>query len=143
MATELSVENIVETFEFLPDWEHRYQFLDELGGKLPAMPLEDQTDETKVHQCMSDVWVKAMPSAHQVDQIQFNGDCNTATIKGVVAVLTVLFSNKTAEEVEQTDIDELFKQLQLFEHLSPNRHVGVYAIVEKMKQQARDLKFNH
>lgn len=141
MATELSVERIVETFEMLPDWEHRYHFLDELGGKLPVMASVDQTDETKVHQCMSDVWVKAVRSEKNAEKIEFNGDCNTATIKGVVAVLTVLFSNKTPAQIEQTDIDELFKKLQLFDHLSPNRHVGVYAIVEKMKQQAREITF--
>jgi len=55
----------------------------------------------------------------------------------VVAILVTLFSGKTAAEIEETDVDALFEGLHLEEHLSPNRHVGVYAIVEKMRRQAR------
>jgi cysteine desulfuration protein SufE len=54
----------------------------------------------------------------------------------VVALLLGLFSGKTRDEVETLDVDQLFKGLHLEEHLSPNRHVGVYAIVNKMKLQA-------
>ncbi len=139
MSTPIDIDRIVETFELLPDWENRYQFLDELGTKLPAMNPADQTDETRVIECMSMVWVKARKNDDNPRLIDFDGDCNTSTIKGVVAVIITLFSGKTAEEIQNTDIDELFKELQLFEHLSPNRHVGVYAIVKKMKAQAAAL----
>lgn len=139
MPTALDIDRITETFELLPDWEHRYQFLDELGSKLPPMNPADQSNENKVVECMSDVWVKAKTNADNPALIDFDGDCNTSTIKGVVAVIITLFSGKTAEEIQQTDIDDVFKQLQLFEHLSPNRHVGVYAIVKKMKEQAAAL----
>ncbi len=139
MSTPIDIDRIVETFELLPDWENRYQFLDELGTKLPEMAPADQTDETRVIECMSMVWVKARNNTDNPDLIDFDGDCNTSTIKGVIAVIITLFSGKTNEEIQNTDIDEVFKQLQLFEHLSPNRHVGVYAIVKKMKEQAENL----
>jgi cysteine desulfuration protein SufE len=54
--------------------------------------------------------------------------------------LVQLFSDKTAEEIEATDVDALFEGLKLEEHLSPNRHVGVYAIVNKMKGQAGEYR---
>ena len=139
MPSEIDIDRVIETFELLPDWEHRYQFLDELGMKLAPMAASDQTDENRVIECMSMLWVKAHPSKSNPELIEFSGECNTSTIKGVVAVIISLFSGKTAEEIQNTDIDELFKQLQLFEHLSPNRHVGVYAIVKKMKAQAAAL----
>ena len=69
--------------------------------------------------------------------LRFQGDCDTAIIKGVVGILVNLYSGKTPAEIEALDVDELFEGLHLEEHLSPNRHVGVYAIVEKMKRQAR------
>lgn len=138
LAKEVSVERILETFELLPDWENRYQFLDELGTRLDPMDQQDQDNDTRVIECMSMLWVKAKPG-DKPGQIDFDADCNTSTIKGVVAVIIALFANKTNEEIQNTDIDEVFKQLQLFEHLSPNRHVGVYAIVRKMKQQAQAL----
>ncbi len=137
MKSEMNLDHIIETFDLLDDWELRYQYLDELGEQLPPMASTDKTDETKVHACTSDVWVK--PHANDTGKLIFSGDCNTAIIKGVVALLSALFSNKTAEQVQGTDIDKLFKKLQLFEHLSPYRHVGVYAIVEKMKKQAQEL----
>ncbi len=141
LSKEVSVERILETFELLPDWEHRYQFLDELGMQLEPMDQQDQDDNTRVIECMSMLWIKAKPG-NAPGLIDFDADCNTSTIKGVVAVIIALFANKTNEEIQNTDIDEVFRQLQLFEHLSPNRHVGVYAIVKKMKQQAQVLDNN-
>jgi cysteine desulfuration protein SufE len=139
LAKEVSVERILETFELLPDWENRYQFLDELGTRLDPMNEDDKTDETRVMECMSILHIKAK-TGDAPGLIDFDADCNTSTIKGVVAVIIALFANKSNEEIQNTDIDEVFKELQLFEHLSPNRHVGVYAIVRKMKKQAAELK---
>ncbi|MGD8547464.1 MAG: SufE family protein, partial [Thiohalophilus sp.] len=56
------------------------------------------------------------------------------------ALLIQLVEDRTADEIEQLDVDEFFEKLKLDEHLSPNRHVGVYAIVDLMKKQARELK---
>ena len=69
--------------------------------------------------------------------VYFTGDCDTAIIKGVLALLIKLSSGKTADEIQTLELDEVFDKLQLGEHLSPNRHVGVYAIVELMKAKAR------
>ncbi len=138
LAKEVTVDRIIETFELLPDWENRYQFLDELGTRLEPMNEADKNDENRVIECMSVLHIKAKPG-DQPGLIDFDADCNTSTIKGVVAVIIALFANKRNEEIQQTDIDEVFRQLQIFEHLSPNRHVGVYAIVKKMKKQAAAL----
>ena len=138
LAKEITVDRIVETFEMLPDWENRYLFLDELGEKFEPMNPEDKTDERRVMECMSTLHIMAKPGK-KPGLIDFDADCNTSTIKGVVAVIVALFANKTNQEIQNTDIDEVFKQLQIFEHLSPNRHVGVYAIVRKMKKQAQDM----
>jgi len=135
-----SLDDIVDIFELLGDWEQRYQYLTELGEKLPVMPAELKTAENKVRGCMSQVWVCACHDEHDPELIRFYGDCDTSIIKGVLAVLIQLVSGKTAAEVEQLDVDELFSRLSLDEHLSPNRHVGVYAIVELMKKQVRDLQ---
>ncbi|MBK1704856.1 SufE family protein [Halochromatium glycolicum] len=132
MADE-SIQDIVETFDLLGDWEQRYQYLVEIGERLPAMSPASKTEANRVMECMSTVYVAA---TNEDGVIRFEGDCDTAIIKGVVALLVGLFSGKTAVEIEETDVDALFEGLQLEEHLSPNRHVGVYAIVNKMKAQA-------
>ena len=88
---------------------------------------------------MSQVWVHPYKDVADPDRLHYYGDCDTSIIKGVLALLIQLADNKTADELNQLDVDELFERLNLDDHLSPNRHVGVYAIVELMKQQAREL----
>lgn len=136
------LDDIVDIFEILEDWEQRYQYLIELGEKLPPMPDEHKTEDNKVKGCMSQVWIHAYADAADSDKLHYYGDCDTSIIKGVLAVLIQLADNKTADEIQDLDVDELFERLNLDDHLSPNRHVGVFAIVELMKQQARALQKN-
>ena len=134
------LNDIADIFELLGDWEQRYQYLIELGEKLPEMPARYRTDDNRVKPCMSQVWVHAYADKDEADRIHYHGDCDTSVIKGVLALLIQLAESKRAEEIQRLDVDEVFEKLKLGEHLSPNRHVGVYAIVELMKQQARELK---
>jgi len=135
----LDLDEIVEIFELLGDWDQRYQYLVELGEKLPPMPEEYKTDENKVKGCMSQVWVHAYRDPDNPRHIHYHGDCDTSIIKGVLALLIQLVDNRTADEIEHLDVDEFFERLKLDENLSPARHFGVYALVELMKEQARNL----
>lgn len=135
-----TLDDIVDIFEILEDWQQRYQYLIELGEKLPPMPDKHKTEDNKVKGCMSQVWAHAYPDTADSDKLHFYGDCDTSIIKGVLAILLQLADNKTATAIQELDVDELFERLNLDDHLSPNRHVGVYAIVELMKQQARTLQ---
>ena len=136
MSTTSEIQEIVETFELLGDWDQRYEYLVELGERLAPMDPSLKIDANRVMECMSTVHV-VPERMNGSDQLRFHGDCDTAIIKGVVALLVQVFSGKTPAEIEATDVDDLFTGLQLEEHLSPNRHVGVYAIVNKMKGQAQ------
>lgn len=133
------LDKIVSTFELLDDWNQRYAYIVEMGYELPSMPDSLKIDENKVHGCMSQVWISAFHSYIYPEKIYFHGDCDTAVIKGVLAMLIQLCNGKTAVEIEQLDVDEFFERLHLHDHLSPTRHVGVYAIVELMKKQAHSL----
>lgn len=135
--TEIS--DYIEAFELLGDWDTRYQYLVELGDKLPPMAPALKTEEHRVKGCMSTVHVAAEPDPGNPGHLNYTADCDTATIKGVIAILVELLSGKTAEEIQATDVDALFRGLKLEEHLSPNRHFGIYAIVELMKEQAAEL----
>ena len=136
------IEEIVDAFEFLDDWDARYQYLIELGEDLPEMPIGLKTEEHWVKPCMSTVHVAAQRVPEQPELIRFVGDCDTAIIKGVLALLIDLLSYRTLDEIRAMDVDGLFKQLQLEEHLSPNRHVGIYAIVDKLRERAAALPVN-
>lgn len=131
-----AVGDIISDFDFLEDWEQRYQYLTELGEALPTMPEAEKHEENRVKACMSKVWIKALPDPDHPGNLIFHGDCDTAIIKGVVALLVNLFSSKSPQEIVNMDVDALFDRIQLAENLSPARHVGIYAIVDKMRAQA-------
>ena len=129
--TEL--DEMVDIFELLGDWDQRYQYLIELGEKLPAMPEELKTENNKVRGCMSQVWITARV---EDGWVRFLGDSDTSVIKGILALLIGLCEGMTAEQIQALNMDEIFQRLNLDEHLSPNRHVGVYAMFDLMKQKA-------
>lgn len=135
----LTLQQVVENFEYLDDWDERYQYLVELGESLPPLEQEFYTDDNRVKPCMSSVWVVARRSIENHDLIEFAGDCDTSIIKGVLALLIELMSGRTVDEIKKMDMDVLFDELKLAENLSPNRHVGIYAIVNMMKAKANEL----
>jgi cysteine desulfuration protein SufE len=135
----MTLDEMGEVFELLGDWDQRYQYLIELGEQLPPLPEEERTEANRVKACMSKVWVAARRDHRDRKRVRYDGDCDTSIIKGVLALLIELCSGKTLDEIRALDVDELFTRLNLDEHLSPNRHVGVYAIVELMKSQAASL----
>lgn len=134
------IADIRDAFDLLGDWESRYQYLVELGERLDPMPEAQMVEENRVKQCMSTVFVTAQFNPQGDGTLVFRGYCDTAIIKGVVALLVQLCSGKTPQGVADLDVDGLFGKLRLDKHLSPNRHVGVYAIVDKMKAQAGALR---
>ena len=138
MPEELSYEYILEAFQYLEDWESRYQFIIDLGHKLPPMPEHLKTDTTRVHQCMSMVWIH--PHLEENGSVALHGHSDTDTIKGIVAILIAIFQGRTPDEIDHVDADEKFEELGLFDHLSPTRHVGVYAMVEQVKDQIAKLQ---
>jgi len=128
------LDEIVDAFDVLGDWEQRYQYLVELGEQLPALPAPLQNEDNRVKACMSKVWVVADA---RDGRIYFRGDCDTPVIKGVLALLINLCNGLEPAQIRAIDMDEIFERLQLDEHLSPNRHVGVYAMFDLMKQKAQ------
>jgi cysteine desulfuration protein SufE len=133
------INDIVDNFELLGDWDARYQYLVDLGESLPPFDDRLRSDEKRVKGCISKVWVHAYRDPEAPGEVRYAGDCDTAIIKGVLALLIDLMSGRTPEGIVALDVDALFEQLQLAEHLSPNRHFGIYGIVELMKAQAREL----
>ena len=133
----MTLDDYVDTFELFDDWDQRYQYLTELGEQLPPLPESLRVEENRVKGCMSKVWVSAFITSSGL--VGFHADCDTPTIKGVLALLVDLMSDKPVDAVMATNLDEIFSRLNLGDHLSPNRHFGIYAIVELMKNQTSML----
>ena len=136
LMAQYTLEKIVRVFEMLPTWDDKYAFLTEVGEKMEALPAEFQLDAHRVHGCMSKVWVIGERQAD--GRLHLRADCDTPVVKGLVALLVVIFQDKTPEEIMAADVDALFQQLGLYENISPNRHVGMYAMVDKIKKIANE-----
>lgn len=135
----LHIAEIAEAFEFLGDWEQRYRFLIELGERLPPLAADHKIEANRVHGCMSGVWLIAERDAANPSKLCLYGDSDNSTVKGLVAILLAMYSERPAQQILTIDADRMFDELGLYDHLSPTRHVGVYAMVEKIKSLAREF----
>jgi cysteine desulfuration protein SufE len=131
------LDEIVDIFELLEDWDQRYQYLIELGEHLPSMPEQEKIDDNLVKGCMSTVWIHAELSGNRV---LLHGDSDTSVIKGILALIISLCEGRSIEDIKQINMDDIFFRLGLDEHLSPNRHLGVYAMFELIKQKVTALE---
>lgn len=135
--TPISIDDIREAFGLLTQWEDRYRFLIELGEQLPPLDADQRCEDNRVTGCMSQVWIVARPAPDAPTLIEFAADSETGTIKGLAAVLIAVYSHRRPDDILALDPDAVFEALELHEHLSPNRHVGVYAMVEHIRTLAR------
>jgi cysteine desulfuration protein SufE len=132
----MTIERLMDAFEILTDWQERYDYISELGRKLAPMPEAEKTEESRVHGCISKVWVSGGPVGDP-PVMEYRVDGEGPIIRGLVALLAMLFQGKTPEEVLAFDAEGVIERLGLDENLSPNRHIGMYAMVEKIKGIAR------
>ena len=130
----MDTAELIENFSFLEDWEDRYSYLIELGRNLPPLDEADKNDQTKVEGCMSQVWLKTEIDG---DVLTFDGESDAHIVRGLIAVLRIILSGKTKKEIQQTDVEAIFKQLGLESHLSPTRRNGFFAMVERIQSEAR------
>ncbi len=135
LGTKTTLEDVLDAFEFLDDWEERYAYIVDLGKQLPAFPDEARIEENYVHGCQSQVWL-----IHHYDEdsgkLFLLIDSDAIIVRGLAAIILVALNGKTPRDLLATDIDELFEQLDLFRHISPTRGNGLRAMVGKIRDIA-------
>ena len=128
------IENLIADFELIDDWEDRYRHLIELGRALPAMEPALKTPSTKVNGCASQVWIHSRAAAkHKLD---LQGDSDALIVKGLIAVVFMLFAPMTASEIIAADASAVFARLGLKDHLTPQRSNGLASMVARIKADA-------
>jgi cysteine desulfuration protein SufE len=133
IAPPLGFAEFKENFALLDAWDDRYAYLIDLGRKLPPLPDAWKTEVTKVRGCMSQVWLVPGGDAHEFG---FAADSDSSIVKGLIAVLAIMFSGRPAAAVAKMDAEEAFRELGLEQHLSPNRRNGFVAMVGRIKDAA-------
>lgn len=119
-------------FTSLTSWQDKYRELMLCGKKLPALPAELKTNETKVSGCESNVWLHKGVSADELALI-FCADSDTKIVKGILVILLTMVNNLTAQEILTLDLVAEFEQLGLLSHLSESRGNGIRAIADEIK----------
>ncbi len=135
----MTIDEIIENFAVLEDWDDRYRYLIELGRQLDPLPEHARTLANKVQGCASQVWLWT-----QIDRtgpgaptLTFAGDSDAHIVRGLIAILLVLYSGRSADEVLRLDSLAVFDQLGLREHLTPQRSNGLRSMVERIRADAR------
>ena len=132
----MNIEEPTENFELLEDWEDKYRYIIDLGEKLPPLDEKFKTEEWKVRGCTSQVWL--VPEIKN-GIISFKGDSDAAIVKGIVSIVLMIFSNKSAQAIKEIAVENIFAKLGLEEHLSPSRRNGLVSMVEKIRFYADNM----
>ncbi|TVS12490.1 MAG: SufE family protein [Wenzhouxiangella sp.] len=124
---------IIEEFAFFDDWLERYQYLIDLGKKLPPLAPEEMTDDRLLSGCQSNVWFIADGDA---SRLEFRANSDAAIVSGLIALLLRVYSGREAEEILATE-PEFIDAIGLSEHLSPTRANGLNAMLQAVRNVAR------
>jgi cysteine desulfuration protein SufE len=132
------IDEIVDNFSLLEEWDDRYRYVIELGRMLPPLPEADHVEANKVRGCASQVWLVTTVRADGATgpTLHFEGDSDAHIVRGLIAILFALYSDKSAREILDTDAIKLFDQLGLRENLTPQRSNGLRSMVERIRNAA-------
>ena len=133
-----SIADIIADFDLLDEWEDRYRYLIELGRKLEPLSEAAHNEDNKVRGCASQVWVETSVDRSGAEPVlTFRGDSDAHIVRGLVCLVLTIYSNRPAREIVETDAMDVFQQLGLTAHLTPQRSNGVRSMVERIKHDAR------
>jgi cysteine desulfuration protein SufE len=133
-----SIDQLVSDFAVLDEWEDRYRYVIELGRELAPPAEAERTPANKVQGCVSQVWIttEVRRVNGSAPVLTFRGDSDAHIVRGLIAILFLLFSDRGADEIVRTDASAVLAQLQLTEHLTPQRSNGLFAMVKRIQADA-------
>lgn len=137
-VSSMTIEELIEEFDDLGDWADQCEVLIDMGRELPDMPADMKTEETKVHGCQSNVWMVASVSDDESRIIQLTADSDAMIVRGLLSVIMMVYSGRTAQEIHDTDIKAIFSRLGLDRHLSVARKNGLGGMVNRVHTIARN-----
>ena len=128
------INNLVDEFDFLGDWEERYRYLIEMGQALPGLDASERNDDTRVQGCVSQVWLVMDEGQDRV--LVLRGDSDAHIVKGLVALLNRLYDGRTPQEALSIDPKDVLGRIGLAEHLSPQRSNGLASMIKRIRAEA-------
>ncbi len=132
MSIEQAQREIIDEFSLFDDWMDRYQYLIDLGRKLPELPAEEKTDDRLLDGCQSQVWLIAEGDA---ERLEFRANSDAAIVSGLIALILRVYSGRSAAEILGSE-PEFVHEIGLSQHLSPTRANGLNAMLAEIHRQA-------
>jgi cysteine desulfuration protein SufE len=129
---ELAQHELVEEFSVFDNWMDRYQYLIDLGKRLPELPAADRIDANRIRGCQAQVWFVAEPSG---DRLEFRASSDAAIVSGLIALLLRVYSGRRPADIVNTPPD-FVQALQLDQHLSPTRSNGLASMMQAIRAYA-------
>lgn len=133
----MDTEELVENFQLFDDWEDRYAYLIDLGRKLPPLAESERTAGSKVDGCLSQVWFVRREQGD--GRLWFDADSDSSIVRGLIGVIRVLYLGRTPSEVASVDIDQVFGDIGLQEHLTVNRRNGFFSMIGRVRRFADEV----
>ena len=134
-----TIDEIVENFTLLDEWDDRYRYVIELGRTLAPLPEGAHSEANKVRGCASQVWLltHVKPDGAAGPTLSFDGDSDAHIVRGLIAIVIALYSGKRAKEILETDALDLFDRIGLREGLTPQRSNGLRSMIERIRAEAK------
>jgi cysteine desulfuration protein SufE len=127
-------QELIEEFAFFDNWMDRYQYIIDLGRRLPEFPEADKTEANKIKGCQSQVWFVA---EKKDGKLEFRAISDATIVSGLIALLLRIYSNRHPQDILDTPAD-FVKALQLEQHLSPTRSNGLSAMLQAIRTLAAE-----
>lgn len=132
----MQLETIQSDFELLDDWEDRYRYIIDLGRELQPLSAQEKTDINKVQGCVSQVWLVTRHDSSIDPLVEYRGESDAHIVRGLVALVLAIYSNKHASEILKIDAMDILRSLGLNQHLSPQRSNGLKAMIDRIRFEA-------
>ncbi|MDQ0463491.1 cysteine desulfuration protein SufE [Caulobacter ginsengisoli] len=136
-AIDAALNDLVEEFDLLGDWEERYRYVIDLGRELAPLSDAERSEANKVRGCASQVWLVTEPQGDGA--VVFRGDSDAHIVKGLIAILLRLYSGRAAAEIAGFDAKAAIEKLGLSGALSSQRSNGLAAMVARIQRDAGAL----
>jgi len=127
--------DIIASFSLFGEWLDRYQYLIDLGRKLPALSEEEKSDDKLLAGCQSRVWLYLEGNR---DEVKIRANSDAAIVSGLIALLIRVYSGCSARQILDTD-PYFIREIGLSEHLSPTRANGLHAMLKAIREHAEKL----
>jgi cysteine desulfuration protein SufE len=136
VASEIQTEidDLIEEFDLLGDWEERYRYLIDMGNELPDLPDDERVDAHKVKGCVSQVWL--ISETGDDGRLIFRATSDAHIVRGLAALLVRLYSGRRAADILTVDARDVLASIGLAEHLSPQRSNGLTSMIGRIRAAA-------